>query len=87
LFTGGLFFCFAPFLWGKVSDLSVGTLLSVCCDGDGLLFVFQFCRAVWFWILPTGSGDELCGLLPSVFQAAAYHQSTVSTSAFPAFVY
>jgi hypothetical protein len=40
LFTRGLFLCLTPFLWGKVSDLSAGPLLSVCCDG--LLFVFQF---------------------------------------------
>jgi hypothetical protein len=34
-----------------------------------LLFVFQFCGAVWFWVLLTGSLDELCGLLPALFQA------------------
>jgi hypothetical protein len=33
-----------PFLWGKVSELLAGPLLSAC--GDGLLIVFQFCRAV-----------------------------------------
>jgi hypothetical protein len=44
LFTGGLFLCPAPFLCGKVSDLSAIPLLSVCCDGS--LLVFQFCRAV-----------------------------------------
>jgi hypothetical protein len=38
--TGGLFLCFASFLWGKVSDPSAGPLLSVCCDS--LLIVFQF---------------------------------------------
>jgi hypothetical protein len=38
--------------------------LSVC--SDGLLFVFQFCRAVWFWVQLTGSGDESCDLLPAL---------------------
>jgi hypothetical protein len=39
LFTGGLFLCLAPFLWGKPGDLSATSLLSACCDG--LLF-FNF---------------------------------------------
>jgi hypothetical protein len=39
LFTGGLLLCFSHFLWGKVSDLSAGPLLSVGCDDS--LFVFQ----------------------------------------------
>jgi hypothetical protein len=30
----------------------------VCYDGS--LFVFQFCRAIWLWVLLTGSGDDLC---------------------------
>jgi hypothetical protein len=29
-----------------------------------------------------GSGDELCGLLPALFQAAAYHLPAVIPSAF-----
>jgi hypothetical protein len=37
----GLFLCLAPFLWGKVNDLSASPLLSACCEG--LLIVFQFC--------------------------------------------
>jgi hypothetical protein len=32
--------------------------------------------------LLTGSGDDLCGLLPAVFQTAAYHLPTVGLSAF-----
>jgi hypothetical protein len=40
-FTGDLFLCLAPFLWGKVRDPSTSSLLSACCDG--LLIVFQFC--------------------------------------------
>jgi hypothetical protein len=35
-------------------------LLSKCYDG--LLFVFQFCGAVWL----TASEDELCDLLPEL---------------------
>jgi hypothetical protein len=38
-------------------------------------------------MLITGSGDELCGLLPALFQAAAYHLPNVSPPAFPGFVY
>jgi hypothetical protein len=82
---GGLFFCLAPFLWGKVRDLSAGSLLSVCYDG--WLIIFRFCNVIWFWMLLTGSADELCGLLPALFQAAAYHPLTVSPSVFPVFVY
>jgi hypothetical protein len=33
------------------------------------------------------SGDKFCGPLPALFQAAAYHPTTVGPSAFPAFVY
>jgi hypothetical protein len=74
-FIWGLFLCFAPFLWGKVSDPSAGPLLSVCCDD--LLIVFQFCSVIWLCLLLTGSGDELCGLLPALFQAVAYHLPVV----------
>jgi hypothetical protein len=70
-FTRGLFLCLIPFLWGKGSDLSVGPLQSACCDG--LLIIFQFCNVVLLWMLLTGLGDELCGLLPALFQVAAYH--------------
>jgi hypothetical protein len=41
LFTGDLFLCLAPFLWGKFRDSSAASLLSVCYDG--LLIVFQHC--------------------------------------------
>jgi hypothetical protein len=85
LITVGLFLCLVPFLWGKVSDLSVGPLLSECCDG--FLIIFKFCSVILLWILLTGSGDELCGLLPALFQTAACCLPTVSPSAFPAFVY
>jgi hypothetical protein len=85
LIIGGLFLCIAPFLWVKVSDPSAGPLLSVCYDG--LLIIFQFCSVVWLWMLLTGSGDELCGPLPALFQAVAYYLLAVGTSAFPAFVY
>jgi hypothetical protein len=52
-----------------------------------LLTIFQFCSVVWLWMLLTGSGDDLCGPLPALFLAAAYHWPAVSPSAFLAFVY
>jgi hypothetical protein len=73
--TGVLFLWLTPFLWGKVSDPSASPMLSACCDG--LLIIFQFCSVLWLWVLLTGSGDELCWLLPGLFQAAAYHPPTV----------
>jgi hypothetical protein len=65
-FTWGLFLCFAPFPWDKVSVPSACPLLSACCDD--LLIVFQFCSVIWLWMLLTSSGDELCGLLSALFQ-------------------
>jgi hypothetical protein len=38
-------------------------------------------------MLLTGSGDEVCGLLPALLQAVAYHLPAVGFSAFPGFVY
>jgi hypothetical protein len=35
-------------------------------------------------VLLTGSGDELCSLLPALFQAVAYHPPAVGLPAFPA---
>jgi hypothetical protein len=84
-FTEGLFLCLAPFLWDKLSDPSASPLLSACCDG--LLIIFQLYSVIWLWMLLTGSGDELCGLLPALFQAVAYHWPAVCPSVFPAFVY
>jgi hypothetical protein len=54
---------------------------------DGLLIIFQFCRAVRLWMLLSGPGDELCELLPALFQAVAYHLLAVGLPTFPAFVY
>jgi hypothetical protein len=81
LFTGSLFLCLAPFLWDKVSDPSASSLLSVCCDF--LLFVFQFCRAAWLWVLLSGSGDGFCGPIPALLKAVAYHVPTIDPPAFP----
>jgi hypothetical protein len=64
---------------------AASSLLSVCCDG--LLFIFQFCCVVWLCVLLTGSGDELCGPLPALFQTVADHMPALGPSAFPAFVY
>jgi hypothetical protein len=49
---------------------------------DGLLFVFQFCRAVWLWVWLTGSGDELLDLLPALLQGVAYPPPAVSLLAY-----
>jgi hypothetical protein len=38
-------------------------------------------------MLLTGSGDELCGPRPALFQAVPYHLPTIGLSAFPFFVY
>jgi hypothetical protein len=82
--TGGLFICPAPFsLAGSVFHQP--PLLSVCYDS--LLFVFQFCRVVLLWVLLTGSGDELCDLLPALLQGVAYCPSTLCLPVFPVFVY
>jgi hypothetical protein len=35
-------------------------------------------------VLFTGSGDEVCGLLPALLQAEAYHPPAVGLPAFPA---
>jgi hypothetical protein len=64
LITRACFFASPPFSGAKVSDPSAGPLLSECCDG--LLIIFQFFSVVWLWMVLTGSGDELCWLLPAV---------------------
>jgi hypothetical protein len=85
-FTGGLFICLTPFLWVKVSDHQPAPCFQLAVN-DGLLIVFKFCIVVWLWMLLSGSVDELCGVIPALFLAAAYHQPTVGPPAFPAFVY
>jgi hypothetical protein len=52
----------------------------VCCDG--LLIIFQFFTVALVWMLLTGSEDELCGQIPALFQAVAYHRPTVSPMPF-----
>jgi hypothetical protein len=64
LFTGistlGVYF-FAPLLYsGSVSVFYQPPPLSMYYDF--LLFVFQFCGEVQFWVLLGGSGDELVGV-------------------------
>jgi hypothetical protein len=54
----------------------------VCYDGS--LIVFQFCGAVWLWVLLTGSGDKFCGPLPALLQGVVYHWLAVSLPTFPA---
>jgi hypothetical protein len=75
LFTLCLFLCLAPF---SVATSVIHQLAPCCqCVVMVLCLFFQFCRAVWLWMLLTGSGDELCGLLPALCQAVAYHPSIV----------
>jgi hypothetical protein len=38
-----------------------------------LLIVFQFCEAVQFWMLLSGSGDQLCVPLSALLWGVAYH--------------
>jgi hypothetical protein len=56
----GEIFALPPFS-GAGSVFHQSPLLSMCYDG--LLFVFQFCRAVWFWVLLTSSRDDFCDLI------------------------
>jgi hypothetical protein len=88
--------CFGVDYWGLVS------LHHPLSLGQGQWFVrwppaisvmrwfgdyFKFCSVVSLWMLLTGSGDKVCGPLPALFQAVAYHLPAVSPSVFPAFVY
>jgi hypothetical protein len=43
-----------------------------------LLFVFQFCGAVQFWMLLSGSGDQLCHPLTALLWAVAFHPPALS---------
>jgi hypothetical protein len=81
---GVYFFAPSPFS-GVGSVFHQPPLLSVCYDG--LLFVFQFCRAIWLWVLLTGSGDEFCDPLPALLWGVAYHLLAFHLSSFPVFVY
>jgi hypothetical protein len=81
---GACFFTLLPFFVASQWSLSQPPAVACC---DGLLIISQFCRAIWLCVLLTGSGDEFCGPLPTLFQAVAYHLPTVSPSSFPAFVY
>jgi hypothetical protein len=80
---GACLFALPPFSGAKSVIHQSSPLLSVCCDA--LLFVSQFCRGVWLWVLLTGSGDELCGLLLALLQAVAYHLPAVGLPTFPTF--
>jgi hypothetical protein len=54
---------------------------------DGLLFDFQFFKAVWLWVLLSGSGDEFCDLLPALLWGVAFCLLALGLPAFPIFVY
>jgi hypothetical protein len=43
---------------------------------------FSIFQSHWLWVILTGSGDELYGLLPALLQAVAYHPPTVGLSPF-----
>jgi hypothetical protein len=62
LFTGismlEVYFFAPPPFCGAGSVFHQPPPLSMCYDGS--LFVFQFCGAVRFWMLLTGSGDDSC---------------------------
>jgi hypothetical protein len=60
---GAYFFAQSPF-FGAGSVFHQPPLLLMCYDT--LLFDFQVCRAVHFWVLLTGSGDDLCDPLPAL---------------------
>jgi hypothetical protein len=83
----GTYFFALPLPLGQGQGSVTTPLLSVCYDG--LLFIFQFCRAVWLWVLLTGSEDELCDLLPALFWGVAYCllASWSGFPSFPEFVY
>jgi hypothetical protein len=61
---------------------------TLCClFYYNLLFIFQFCRAVWFWMLLSGSEDDVCDLLPSLLQLWVIGYLLSVFTAFPVFVY
>jgi hypothetical protein len=85
-FGGGLLLC----LFTGISKVEVYFFATSPFSGAGcvpptpplsvfyysLLFVFQFCRAVWFWMLLSGSGDDLCDPIPTL--GVAYHLPALS---------
>jgi hypothetical protein len=89
LFTGtfvlGVCF-FAPPPFSGIGSV-FHQLLLLSMGYDSLLLVFQFCGAVRFRMLLTGSGDELCDPLPALIQRVAYRLPALGLPAFPAFVY
>jgi hypothetical protein len=88
LFTGisklGVYFFAPPPFSGAGSVFHLLPSLSML--DYNMLFVFQFCRAVWFWMLLFGSGDHLCDPLPALLRGMAYCLPALFT-AFPLFIY
>jgi hypothetical protein len=74
-----------PLSLGQV-QYSISPLPLYMCY-EGLLFVFQLCGAVRFWMLLTGSGDELCDPLPALLWGVACRPPTLHLPVFPVFVY
>jgi hypothetical protein len=78
---GVYFFALSPFSGAGI----VPSATSASVFYDGSLFVFQFCRTVWLWVLLTGSGDDLCDLLPALLQGVAYRPPALLLPVFPVF--
>jgi hypothetical protein len=89
LFTGisvlGVYFSDLSLFSVAVSVFHQPPLLSVCYDG--LLFIFQFCGAVWLWVLLTSSRNELCDPLPALLWGVAYRLPALCLPVFLVFVY
>jgi hypothetical protein len=88
LFTGisklGVYFFAPPPFSGAGSVFHLLPPLSMF--DFSLQFVFQFCSIVWFRMLLSGSGDQLCDPLPSLLQGVAYRPPAVFT-AFPVLIF
>jgi hypothetical protein len=83
-FTVVLFLCLAPFLWGKVRDLSYGSLLSACYAG--LLTVFNFATLFTFgWCSLAQEMSFVDRYLP--YFRLSLSPTPICPSAFPVFVY
>jgi hypothetical protein len=50
--------CPTPFLWGKFSIPPAYSTIGVWLQFTVCLFVFHFCKAVRFWMLLSGSGEQ-----------------------------
>jgi hypothetical protein len=72
----GVYFFAPPSFSGAGSVFHPPHLLSML--DYSLLFIFQFCRGVQFWMLFPGSGVQLCNLLPALLWGVAYQPPSLS---------